>query len=229
MRFAAILAHVLTALGAVCALFAFEAIRAQAWEGAFFWLGVALIVDGIDGPFARLVYVTERLPRFSGERLDLVIDYLTYVFIPAVALREAGFLQGIAGEVLAAAILVSSLYHFSDLKSKADDLNFVGFPAIWNIVAFYLFVFEADPATASAIVALCIALTFVPTKWVHPVRVQALRPLTLAVTLVWAVAALAVVMSGFATAPYWAKGALVLVALYALSLPVFYPRFGARS
>jgi phosphatidylcholine synthase len=225
VKFAAGLVHLFTALGAVCALLAVEAIGERAWESLFVWLGVALVIDGIDGTFARLAAVKERVPRFSGEVLDLVVDYLTYVFVPTLALLEAGFLAGRLGEVLAAAILVSSLYHFSDLESKAEDFNFIGFPAIWNIVAFYLFVFEAAPSTAAAVVAICVALTFVPMKWVHPFRVVALRPLTLAMTGIWTIAAIAGVWSGLSAVPWSAKAALLAAAAYVVALSLAWSRF----
>src|SRR5258708_14958079 len=139
----AALVHLFTALGAVCGLLATRAVFAGAWEQAFVWLGLALIVDGIDGTFARMADVSTKLPRFSGDRLDMVVDYVTYVFVPALALSQAGYLGGEAlGVMLASLILLSSLFHFSDTESKSDDHCFVGFPAIWNIVAFYVFAFH---------------------------------------------------------------------------------------
>src|SRR5262249_10494776 len=118
--------HLFTALGAVCGLMAALAAFDGAWERMFVWLGVALIIDGIDGTFARMANVEERLPRFSGERLDLVVDYVTYVFVPALALLRAGYLTGTSGIIVAALILLSSLYHFSDLASKGEDYSFIG-------------------------------------------------------------------------------------------------------
>ena len=217
VRLAAGAVHVFTALGAVCGLFAALAAFDGAWELMFAWLGLALIIDGIDGTFARMARVEQRLPRFSGERLDLVIDYVTYVFVPALALLRAGFLDGTVGIVLAAAILLSSLYHFSDLASKGEDYSFVGFPAVWNIVAFYVFAFALPVWAASAIVALCVLLTFVPMRWVHPLRVVRLRVLTLVITLGWSVAAIAVVWNGF-PAGVWSGGMLLLAAAYLVGL-----------
>ena len=157
-------------------LFATLALIGGAPERMFLWLGAALLIDGLDGPLARRLTVGRRLPRFSGERLDLVIDYLTYVFIPALALWQAGVLAGALGLALVAGILVSSLFHFADLESKAEDNSFVGFPAIWNLVAFYLFAFDAGPAAAALVAGAGIVLTFVPWRWVHPLRVRAWRP-----------------------------------------------------
>jgi phosphatidylcholine synthase len=189
--------HLFTALGAVCGLLAALAVFDGAWERMFVWLGLALFIDGIDGSFARLTKVEERLPRFSGERLDLVVDYVTYVFVPALALVHAGFLGGPFGLVLAAAILLSSLFHFSDLASKGDDYSFIGFPAVWNLVAFYLFAFALPQWASFVVVGTCVVLTFVPMRWVHPLRVTRLRLLTLTVTLGWSVAAIATVWQGF--------------------------------
>jgi phosphatidylcholine synthase len=217
VRFAAAGVHVFTALGAVCGLLAALAAFDSAWERMFAWLGLALFIDGIDGSFARLTKVEERLPRFSGERLDLVVDYVTYVFVPALALVRAGFLEGMVGLVLAAAILLSSLFHFSDLASKGDDYSFIGFPAVWNLVAFYLFALQTPQWATYAIVGACIALTFVPMRWVHPLRVVRLRLVTLAITLAWAIAAVAAVWHGF-PASRWAQAVLLGAAAYLIGL-----------
>lgn len=209
--------HLFTALGAVCGLLAALAAFDGAWERMFAWLGLALFIDGIDGSFARLTRVDERLPRFSGERLDLVVDYVTYVFVPALALVRAGYLEGVVGLVLAAAILLSSLFHFSDLASKGDDYSFIGFPAVWNLVAFYLFVLDASQWVTYAVVSACIVLTFVPMRWVHPLRVVRLRALTLAVTLAWAIAAIAAVWQGFPPS-LWVQAVLLGAAVYLIGL-----------
>jgi phosphatidylcholine synthase len=193
----ATLVHLFTALGVVCALLATRAVLAGAWEEVFAWLGLALIIDGIDGTFARMANVTVTLPRFSGERLDLVIDYVTYVFVPALALLQAGYLQGAIGVLLASLILLSSLFHFSDTASKTEDHCFVGFPAIWNVVAFYIFAFDMPAWAAGAIVLACVVLTFVPMRWAHPMRTPAFWPLTLVATLLWAGAAFVVLWQGF--------------------------------
>lgn len=213
------LVHLLTAFGVVCALLATLAIADRQYEVMFAWLGLAFVIDGIDGPLARLVNVKERLPRFSGERLDLIIDYLTYVFIPVLALLSANYLSGLPGLAVGAAILLSSLYHFSDNESKADDNSFVGFPAIWNFVAFYIFVFQPPVWLTLAGCAGCILLTFVPWHWVHPMRVTTLRGLTLTALCLWMLAAGAAVWAGFTSVPLWAKVILGLVALYAVTVP----------
>ena len=133
---AAAAVHAFTASGVICAFLATLAVIDGTYARAFAWLGLAFVIDGIDGTFARFVNVGRRLPRFSGERLDQVVDYVTYVFVPALAMLQAGILSGAWGTTLAILILMSSLYHFADNDNKTDDHCFVGFPAIWNIVAF---------------------------------------------------------------------------------------------
>lgn len=219
--FAAAAVHVFTGLGIVCALMCARAIISLHFEAAFFWLGIAFFIDGVDGMFARKARVKEVLPTFSGETLDLVIDYVTYVFLPALMLLQAGYLSGWFGILLASLICLSSLYHFSDEGSKADDNCFVGFPAIWNIVAFYIFAFATPLAVTAPLILICVALTFVPLKWVHPMRVVALRPLTLLACLVWGVAAVVTVYDRFPAAD-WARVALGAVAVYGIGLTLWF-------
>jgi len=224
-RWLAASVHLFTALGIVCALLSVHALLDKAYETAFIWLGVALIVDGIDGLFARAVDVKHRLPRFSGEKLDQVVDYVTYVFVPALALQLGGYLQGVWGGVLASLILLSSLYHFCDEGNKADDHCFVGFPAIWNIVAFHVFAFDLPGWAVAILVVTCVVLTFVPMRWLHPMRVRALRPLNLAMSGLWGVAAIWTVATGF-PATAGAAAVFALVALYGIGLAVLWPLLG---
>ena len=211
--------HIFTGLGAVCALFAARAILAHDAEGLFIWLGIALFIDGIDGTFARQVNVADNLPRFSGERLDLIIDYVTYVFVPVLALLAWHYLEGALGLILAGAILLSSLYHFTDVESKSKDYCFVGFPAIWNIVAFYVFILDPAQWITELTIAIGVVATFVPMPWIHPLRVVSLRPVTLAAVAASTVASIAIVTQGF-PASFWSKAVMSAVALYFVVLAV---------
>jgi phosphatidylcholine synthase len=213
----AALVHLITALGAVCALLAMIAVWEGAWEFCFAWLGLALIIDGVDGTLARMARVGERLPRFSGERLDLVVDYMTYVVVPTLALLKAGYLKAQPGVALASLILVSSLYHFSDTESKTKDHSFVGFPATWNIVAFYIFAFALPPWIAGLVVLSFVLLTFVPLAWAHPLRTMLLWPVTVTMMVLWGAASLLIIYTGFPATPAL-KAVLLVVGLYAAVL-----------
>lgn len=227
--FAAGLVHAFTASGILCALAATLAVAEGRYAATFGWLALAFLIDGIDGTFARAVQVKKVLPRFSGEQLDLVVDYVTYVFVPVLALLHARYLEGAVGLALAGFILMSSLFHFSDLCSKAPDNCFVGFPAIWNIVAFYVFAFDFSPEVTAVLILGLGLLTFVPMRWVHPMRLVRLRGVTLALTVLWLGVAVAVVWHGFPAA-LWAKVVLGAIAVYGvgltLSMPWAVPRRG---
>jgi phosphatidylcholine synthase len=186
MRTAAFGVHIFTALGAGIALIAMlEAVR-EHWANMFGWLGVALIIDAVDGPLARKLDVVRLQPNWSGEVLDLVVDFVTYVFVPAYAITASGMLLPLAAPVLGIGIVVSSALYFADRRMKAADNHFRGFPALWNVAAFYLFLLHPQPALATLGVAILIALTFAPFHVLHPIRVVRLRWLTLWLLAAWA-------------------------------------------
>ena len=194
---AGIAVHILTALGAVCGLLALHHAVDYEWKQVFLLLGVAAIIDAVDGPLARKVQVEQSLPRFSGARLDLAVDYFNYCVVPAFIVWESGLAREGFGLLAGAVILLSSLFHFADSNSKTKDGFFVGFPTLWNVVCLYFFVFDLGSALVLPIILSLAAATFIPMKWVHPVRVQRWRGLTMAIMLVWAVAALHEVIQDF--------------------------------
>ena len=228
MKVLSALVHLSTALGAVCALYATQAIFDGNATRVFIWLAIALFIDGIDGTFARATRVKDNLPRFSGEHLDLVVDYVTYVFVPVLALIAWHHLDGVLGGCLAAGILLSALFHFSDLESKSKDKCFVGFPAVWNIVAFYIFAIGPPQWVTLTAIVMAIAATFVPMPWVHPLRVVALRPLTSAVSALAIVAAVATLVHGFPAPALW-QGVLIAGAVYYVGLSLYWWRQTSRG
>ena len=192
--------HLLTASGAVFGILALHHAALHDWNACFAWLGLAFFVDGIDGPIARRVKASVTLPRFSGAKLDLIVDYMTYAIVPAFIVMEAGLPGRPWGAIAAGFILVTSLFHFSHRDSKTEDGFFVGFPAIWNVVCLYFFVLGSEPEAVVITIATLGAATIIPVKWPHPLRVRALRPVTLAVTAAWAGAAAASLLLGFPSA-----------------------------
>jgi phosphatidylcholine synthase len=211
MRIAAFSVHILTALGAGVALLALlEAVR-EHWANMFAWLGVALVIDGIDGPLARRFNVVRLQPNWSGEVLDLVVDFVTYVFVPAYAITASHLLLPVAAPILGVGIVVSSALYFADRRMKTADKHFRGFPALWNAAAFYLFLLHLPPVLSTLAVAVLIALTFAPFHVLHPVRVVRLRWLTLWLMVAWTVLGMYTLASDFDV------GAPIIVALCAIA------------
>jgi phosphatidylcholine synthase len=209
--------HVFTAAGAALALAALVyAVRGQ-WPAMFLCLGIALLVDGVDGTIARALKVAERLPRWSGDVLDLVVDFVTYVFVPAYAIAAGGLLPEPLALPAGIVIVVTGAIYFADRQMKTADNYFRGFPALWNAAAFYLFLLKPAPWLAAAIVAALAALTFVPFKFVHPMRVARLRVLTIGALLLWSVLALIALLRDLDPGP-WVAGALLVIALYFLGI-----------
>ncbi len=187
IRAAAFAVHVFTALGAGVALLALlEAVR-EHWAAMFGWLGAALLIDGVDGPLARRLDVVHAQPNWSGDVLDLVVDFVTYVFVPAYAITASGLLLPLAAPLLGVGVCVTGALYFADRRMKTADNHFRGFPGLWNIAAFYLFLLHAPPALGSLGILVLIVLTFVPFHVVHPVRVIRLRRFTLTLMALWGV------------------------------------------
>src|SRR5688500_15043095 len=182
---AAWLVHAFTASGAVLAMLALLAVEQQRWVPALALLALSGIVDGVDGTLARWARVKERLPRIDGDTLDLVIDYLTYVFVPALFIWRAELVPLELAPWLAAAILVSSLYVFARTDMKTDDGYFRGFPALWSVVGFYLYVLQVSPEIGAAVVAILVAMTFAPIHFVHPFRVRDYGVWLPAIAILW--------------------------------------------
>jgi phosphatidylcholine synthase len=189
-RIAAFSVHIFTASGAALALLATIAAVRGAWALMFFWLGIALIVDGLDGTFARRVRAAEVLPRWSGDILDAVVDFTTYVFVPAYAIAMSNLLPDSLAVALGAIIVMTSALYFADRSMKTTDNYFRGFPAVWNVIVFYLFILKPNPWLAAAVIVLFAVMTFLPITFVHPVRVRRLRVVSVSLLVIWSVLAL---------------------------------------
>lgn len=176
----------------------------------FVVLGLALIADGVDGPLARRWKVAETLPRWSGEALDFVVDYTTYVFVPAFALMISGLLPGYPGYACGLVIAVSGALYFADREMKTTDNRFKGFPAVWNVVAFYLLALKPPGWFAAAIILLLAALSFAPVCFVHPLRVRRARAVNLAMLVFWVILAVATIGADLEPNGWVAAGLLIV-------------------
>jgi phosphatidylcholine synthase len=204
--------HLLTASGAALAFLAAVAAARGAWQLVFLCLGIAFIVDGIDGPLARWARVKEQLPWFDGSSLDFVIDYTTYVFIPAIVLANAELLPEPFATIAGVIVAVVGALYFADTRMKTAEDAFRGFPAVWNAVVYLLMIYRPPEALTFGLIVAFAVLTFSPVEFVHPVRVRRLRPLTLVVTAVWAVLSIVVLAQNLNPSP------IIGVAFLAVSL-----------
>lgn len=188
-RLQALAVHLFTATGAVLAMLAMLAAVEEKWALMFLWLVVALVVDGLDGPLARRYDTHKNWPTYDGVLMDLIVDYLTYVFIPAFALFKSGLLPGWPGWVAIIVIVYGSVVYFADTRMKTKDKSFAGFPACWNMVVLVLFTVVPDkPVTLFIVVGLTVTM-FTNLKFIHPVRTERWRMVSLPVALAWTVLA----------------------------------------
>jgi phosphatidylcholine synthase len=227
-RSGAFVIHIFTALGAGLALLALlEAVR-EHWAAMFAWLGAALLVDALDGPMARRFNVAGLLPNWSGDTLDLVVDFTTYVFVPAYAISASGFFSGPIAALLGIAVAVSGALYFADRRMKTTDNHFRGFPTLWNAAAFYLFLLRPSPLVATIAVTLLVVATFLPIHVIHPVRVERWRRLNLALVVVWGLLVLFALWQNFIV-PWPVTAALCAIAVYIIAGDVLTRIFPPRT
>ncbi len=186
------LVHAYTASGAVLAFAAVLATFQDRYRDAFLLLVAATCVDATDGVLARWARVKERTPGFDGARLDDIVDYLTFVFVPLLILLRAGHLPSGWGFGVASAVLLSSAYGFASLDAKTDDHYFTGFPSYWNIVALYLHAARTPPLFNAWLLLVLVALVFVRIGYVYPSRTPVLRRTTVLLGGIWAIMMLVV-------------------------------------
>jgi phosphatidylcholine synthase len=210
---AAFAVHVFTACGAACALLALVAAVGADWTRMFVWLGAALIVDGVDGSLARRLRVAELLPRWSGDVLDFVVDFTTYVFVPAYAIAMGGILPASVALPLGLIVTVTGALYFADRRMKTADSYFRGFPALWNVVAFYLFLLKPPPWLGAPAVLVLAVATFAPIYFVHPIRVPRWRMFNLAALTLWAALAVLALVHNL-NPPAWVAAVLAAIAIY---------------
>ena len=180
--------HVLTAFGAALGFLALYAVISGDLTKAFVWLSVALVVDAVDGPLARWLNVSNNASRYDGAVLDLVVDFITYVFVPAAMLLRPEVMPHPWGLIAGLLVMIGSALYFADTGMKTEDWWFKGFPAVWNVVIFYLVAFTPGLGVAMTVIVVLTAMMFLPVVFVHPVRVRRWRPVTMAVLALWGVA-----------------------------------------
>jgi phosphatidylcholine synthase len=211
--------HIFTASGSAVALLALYAAIDRDFSACFAWLGLALVIDGVDGTLARVARVTETASAIDGVVLDLVIDFLTYVLVPIVALWRSDLMPVTLSFWLGVIVVFASGLYFADTRMKTQDYWFRGFPALWNVVALYLFVLR-PPAIISAFIILAgVAAMFAPVVFVHPMRVKTLRGLNIVASIAFFALSAIAILQGF-DASLTVKLGFIVIAAYFLALPL---------
>jgi phosphatidylcholine synthase len=215
------LVHAFTASGALLAYLALTDAIGGNFRRAFLWLVAATVVDAVDGALARLARVKERTPQFNGSKLDDIVDYLTFVFVPAFIIQGAGLLpDGPIGLIVVAAVLLSSAYGFNHDHAKTADHFFTGFPSYWNIVAVYMVALRLTPAVNAAILLGFAVLVFVPIGYVYPSRTPQLRGVTVALGIVWGVLVVMLILA-LPDPPRWLAPVSLLYPAYYFALSLY--------
>ncbi len=196
------------------AFLATRAVIEHRYREAFFWLAFQIFVDATDGVLARRARVSEVLPWFNGSKLDDIVDYLTYVFVPALLVWRALLVPDAWAIPIACAMLLASAFGFNREDAKTSDHFFTGFPSYWNIVVLYLFVAGLSPTVNAAILLALAALVFVPIRYVYPSRTPILQPLTIGLGAIWAVLMLVMIWQFPAVSPPVVWASLVFPAYY---------------
>ena len=214
------LVHAYTATGAILAFLAMRAVVLEDYRTAFFWLALQVFVDATDGTLARRARVSQRLPWFNGTKLDDIVDYLTYVFVPAVIVWRAALVPEPWTLIVASALLLSSAYGFNTATAKTSDHFFTGFPSYWNIVVFYLLVAGFSGVTNAAILIAFAILVFVPIRYIYPSRTVTWRAPTMILGIPWTASLLVMMWSypAVSRSLFWAS---LLYPAYYFALSLF--------
>ncbi len=223
--------HLLTASGSFLAFLSLISASQKEWTAMFCWLGLALLVDGIDGPIARKLDVKYVLPTWSGELLDNIIDYVTYVLIPAFALYQSGLIGSGLSFLLSAIIVISSAIYYADTGMKTKENFFKGFPVVWNMMVFTLFVVNPREWITFTIIVLSAVISFLPIYFIHPVRVIRLRWLNFPIFLLWCFFGVVAFLYQL-NVPYWVKIGISVTGIYMYCIGAvmqLFPQFGAKK
>ena len=224
LRRKAWLVHIYTAFGAVLAFAGAWGVVHGSDRVALGAMLLATVVDATDGMLARRARVKDVLPDIDGARIDDIVDYITFVFLPLLLLEASGGLPRFAVFPVAAVVLISSMYGFVAPDAKSSDHFFTGFPSYWNIVVLYLLLFGTSPRVNALVLLALSALVFVRIGYVYPSRTPTLRPLTLALGAVWGAQVGAIIVM-WPSPPRWLTiGSLVFPVYYVVLSLVLHVR-----
>jgi phosphatidylcholine synthase len=215
--------HLFTATGAVWGFLAMRAIFVHEWKLAITYMAVAIFVDGFDGILARWFDVKTYARGVDGALMDNIIDYFTYVVVPALFLIEAELVPAALALPCAISILLTSAYQFSQVDAKTDESHeyyFKGFPDFWNVLVVYMLVLELNPVLNFIFFVIFNILIFVPIKYIYPTRTIRLKKLTMGLSVVFGILALAGLIL-YPNEPKWIWWASLLYGVYYVGLSLW--------
>lgn len=164
--------HMFTASGACFGLLALYAIHQQHLLEALWLMCAAIVIDSVDGMFARMVNIKQAVPEIDGALLDNIVDFFNYTVVPAFFLLATDLLPPDWRVLSVMTIIFSSAYQFTQVDAKTSDHFFKGFPSYWNIAVFYLFFWQLNAWANMTILLALAVLSFVPIKYVYPSRLD---------------------------------------------------------
>ena len=184
-KFLGILVHLLTGFGIIAGYFALIAVMNNNQKEAFLWLGLAFLIDSIDGTLARKFNVKKNLPNIDGKMLDSIIDFFNYVIIPSIMIYWFRYVPDQFSVLIPAILIFISIYSYVNLNILTNDNYYNGFPAIWNVIVLYFYIFGTSQNVNLILLTLLIFLKFSPLKCIHPLRVKRFKNLSIIFAIIW--------------------------------------------
>lgn len=213
--------HLFTSCGLLTGFMAILAINEKDWVSTMWWLIASLIIDGLDGNLARYFRVKEVLPYMNGKTIDYVIDFATYAIIPAYCFYISEMVPGTWNLICTFIILLVSALYYGKEGMVSNDMYFIGFPVMWNMVVFYLiFIFQSGPLLSALIVIVFAILHFVPIKFAYPSQAYKYRNFILILTVLFFIS-LILNLLFYPETPLYIRGLAILTALGYGSLAVY--------
>jgi len=189
--------HLLTCSGLIIGFFALISVFKNDQSSAFLFLGLALLIDAIDGTLARKFKVTVFVKNIDGKMLDSVIDFFNYIIIPSVMIYWFKFVPTPFEIIIPSIILIISAISYSNNKLMTPDNFYKGFPCIWNILLFYLYLFDLSQTHNLLLISACILLKFIPIKFIHPLRVNKYKKYSAVFMVLWFISSFKILLSPF--------------------------------
>ena len=179
------LVHFLTSFGILAGFFALLAVLNNNQNEAFLWLGLAFLIDSIDGTLARKFNVKTNFPHIDGKMLDSIIDFFNYVMVPSLMIYWFKYVPEQFLVLIPSILILISTYSYVNLNILTKDNYYNGFPAIWNVIVFYFYIFGTSEITNLIILLFLIVLKFFPLKCIHPLRVKKFKYASIFFTITW--------------------------------------------